>query len=164
MSACPVCIQAVDHILPLFATDAEIPLLRAQLVQESGLNPLAQSPTGPIGVSQFTRRTWAEMLPDSPPEHRVDIYHAIMAQVLYMKPLLKWAAGFATGDDVARFALAAYNAGRGAIEHTRTKAHTEGRHPELWAEVSHFLPFILGPDKASETSNYVTRIMGSIKP
>lgn len=159
MSACPICLEATDKILRLLATDSEIPLLRAQLEQESALDPLVVSPTGPVGLSQFTRSTWHEVMPTSPPEHRVDIYHAILAQVTYMRPLLHWAQTFAVPGDVPKFALAAYNAGREAIEKVKEHTFHAGLHPEIWSDVAGHLVFILGEHKTKEVVNYVKRII-----
>ena len=81
-------------------------LLAAQLYAESNFNPFAQSPAGAQGIAQFMPGT-AEALGLTDP---FDAEKAIDAQARLMSGLLKRFDG-----DVA-LALAAYNAGPGAVE------------------------------------------------
>jgi Transglycosylase SLT domain/D-alanyl-D-alanine carboxypeptidase len=81
-------------------------LLAAQLYAESGLNPFARSPAGAEGIAQFmpgTARSYGLRDPFDPVE-------AIDAQAHLMSDLLK------RFDGKVALALAAYNAGPGAVE------------------------------------------------
>ena len=79
-------------------------LLAAQLMAESNFNPFAVSPAGAQGIAQFMPGTAAAMGLDDP----FDAERAIDAQARLMAELL------AQFDSVA-LALAAYNAGPGAV-------------------------------------------------
>jgi hypothetical protein len=81
-------------------------LLAAQLYAESGFNPFAQSPAGAEGIAQFMPGTAEAYGLDDP----YDPVEAIDAQAHLMSDLLEQ-----FGGKVA-LALAAYNAGAGAVE------------------------------------------------
>ena len=81
-------------------------LLAAQLYAESGFNPFAHSPAGAEGIAQFMPGTAAAYGLDNP----YDPVAAIDAQAHLMSDLLR-----RFGGKVA-LALAAYNAGAGAVE------------------------------------------------
>jgi hypothetical protein len=80
-------------------------LLAAQLYVESGFDPLARSPSGAQGIAQFMPDTAAALGLDDP----FDPAAAIDAQAHLMRDLLRRFASVA-------LALAAYNAGAGAVE------------------------------------------------
>jgi soluble lytic murein transglycosylase-like protein len=80
-------------------------LLAAQLYVESGFDPLARSPSGAQGIAQFMPATAAALGLDDP----FDPAAAIDAQAHLMRDLLRRFASVA-------LALAAYNAGAGAVE------------------------------------------------
>ena len=91
-------------------------LLAAQLDQESGFNARAVSPVGAQGVAQFMPETWAAWGRDGNGDGRADPFDpadAIPAQAAFMCALLEQVAG--VPGDVVRLALAAYNAGPGAV-------------------------------------------------
>ncbi|WP_129661664.1 transglycosylase SLT domain-containing protein [Rothia uropygialis] len=109
-----------------------VKILAAQIEAESGWNPDAHSKAGAKGIAQFTQDTW-DVWGDGDPMNEKD---AIAAQGRYMKYLHKQADEYANSEeDVARFALAGYNAGPNAMK----KAH--------------------GVPDISETKNYVHKIM-----
>jgi soluble lytic murein transglycosylase-like protein len=81
-------------------------LLAAQLMAESNFNPYAVSPAGAAGIAQFMPGTAAMYGLDDP----FDPAQAIDAQAHLMADLLEQ-----FGGDVS-LALAAYNAGPGAVE------------------------------------------------
>jgi soluble lytic murein transglycosylase-like protein len=80
-------------------------LLAAQLMAESNFNPFAVSPAGAAGIAQFMPGTAAAYGLDDP----FDAEAAIDAQAHLMSDLLEQ-----FGD--VSLALAAYNAGPGAVE------------------------------------------------
>jgi Transglycosylase SLT domain/D-alanyl-D-alanine carboxypeptidase/Putative Flp pilus-assembly TadE/G-like len=80
-------------------------LLAAQLYVESGFDPDARSPAGAEGIAQFMPGTAAALGLDNP----FDPAAAIDAQAHLMRDLLRRFASVA-------LALAAYNAGAGAVE------------------------------------------------
>jgi len=81
-------------------------LLAAQLYAESNFNPFAQSPAGAQGIAQFMPGT-AEAYGLTDP---FDAEKAIDAQARLMSDLLQ------QFDGETALALAAYNAGPGAVE------------------------------------------------
>ena len=83
-------------------------LLAAQLYAESGFNPFARSRAGAEGIAQFMPGTAESYDLDNP----FDPVEAIDAQAHLMSDLLRQ-----FGGKVA-LALAAYNAGPGAVERT----------------------------------------------
>lgn len=99
------------------------PLIAAQIGAESGWDPSAASPAGAQGISQFMPATWAAHGLDGDGDGTADPWNpadAIWSQGHYMCQLLAGidsllAAGAVRGDRV-ELALAAYNAGTGAVE------------------------------------------------
>lgn len=101
-------------------------ILAAQLAVESDWNPRAVSPAGAQGIAQFMPTTWATWggdLDEDGTASPFDPGDAIRAQADYLCHLLDLvtAAGFGGGDPVTitSLALAAYNAGPGAVIHYR---------------------------------------------
>lgn len=97
-------------------------LIAAQVEAESGWNPTAGSHAGAQGISQFMPGTWATHGTDGDGDGRADIYNpvdAIYSQGVFMCRLVDEATahlhqGRVSGD-VVSLALAAYNAGMGAV-------------------------------------------------
>jgi surface antigen len=88
-------------------------LLAAQIEQESGWDPNAVSHVGARGLAQFMPATWAQYGQGADP---FDPEAAIVAQARYMADLYDQVGSLAANDeDRIRFALAAYNAGPGAV-------------------------------------------------
>jgi Transglycosylase SLT domain/D-alanyl-D-alanine carboxypeptidase/Putative Flp pilus-assembly TadE/G-like len=81
-------------------------LLSAQIYAESNFNPFAQSPAGAQGIAQFMPGTAQSMGLQNP----FDPEQAIDAQAHLMRDLLRRFGS-------VPLALAAYNAGAGAVEH-----------------------------------------------
>jgi hypothetical protein len=79
-------------------------LLAAQLYAESGFNPFARSPAGALGIAQFMPGTAASLGLDDP----FDARKSIDAQAHLMHDLLEQFHSY-------QLALAAYNAGSGAV-------------------------------------------------
>ena len=109
----------IDHGLPSFVPeryhdpiaraalrhDVPMNLLAAQLYAESNFNPFARSPAGAEGIAQFMPGTAAAIGLRDP----FDADQAIDAQAHLMRDLL-------TRFGTMAKALAAYNAGPGAVE------------------------------------------------
>jgi hypothetical protein len=92
-------------------------LLSAQLYAESGFNPFARSPAGALGIAQFMPGTAASYGLDNP----FDARSAIDAQAHLMHDLLEQFHSYS-------LALAAYNAGAGAVAGCRcVPPYTETR-------------------------------------
>jgi cell wall-associated NlpC family hydrolase len=96
--------------------------IAAQIDAESGWNPHAVSPTGATGISQFEPGAWARWGRDADGDGRTSPLEppdAITAQGRYMCSLAKTVSGYlgdgAVHGDVLDLALAAYNAGPGAV-------------------------------------------------
>jgi len=119
------------------------PLIAAQIEAESNWNPKAGSHAGAQGMAQFMPRTWASVGRDGDGDGKADILNpqdAIYSQGVYMCSLAsevkeRISAGKLKGD-VAQLALAAYNAGMGAVDAAG------------------------GIPQNSETQSYVPKIMG----
>ncbi|MYU57118.1 MULTISPECIES: NlpC/P60 family protein [Streptomyces] len=87
-------------------------LLAAQLYQESGWNPKAQSPANAQGIAQFIPGTWAEYGIDANGDGKKDVWDpedAIPSAASYDCDLAKYVKD-APGDATSNM-LAAYNAG-----------------------------------------------------
>jgi cell wall-associated NlpC family hydrolase len=96
--------------------------IAAQIDAESGWNPHAVSPVGAQGLTQFMPGTWARWGRDADGDGRTSPFDppdAIMAQGRYMCSLAQTVSGYladgAVQGDVLDLALAAYNAGPGAV-------------------------------------------------
>lgn len=114
-------------------------LLKAQAMQESSLDPLAESPAGAQGLCQFMPATWDEWskrlkIEDADP---FNPQHAIQCQSAYMAWLLD-----RLDSDIYK-ALAAYNWGIGNLKRVVKERG------ENWRDA---LP--------SETSDYLVKVNG----
>ncbi|HET9654478.1 MAG TPA: NlpC/P60 family protein [Kineosporiaceae bacterium] len=91
-------------------------VIAAQIEAESGWNPKAVSPVGAQGLSQFMPGTWAAWGQDVNGDGTADPFDpadAIMAQGRYDCDLARQVGGIK--GDITQLALAAYNAGPGAV-------------------------------------------------
>lgn len=127
-------------------------LWKAQLYQESRLNPLARSPVGAEGLAQFMPATWAEVskaMKWGLVDRRL-AEPAIEGGAYYMMTLRRQ---WASRDTMHQFAQASYNAGAGNIR----RAWRLCKQPESWELTTECLPQITGKH-ATETINYVRLI------
>lgn len=144
--------QATNRYLP----DTDWRLFKAQLIAESNLNPVAESPVGALGIAQFMPRTWASMARelDYPSDATpMQPGYAIPAAAYYMSRLIAiWSS---PRPDIDRYclALASYNAGIGNLLTAQGKAGGVNDYRSIIAT----LPRVTG-SHADETINYVKRI------
>lgn len=93
-------------------------LLAAQLYQESRFEPRAVSPAGARGIAQFMPETWQRWGRDLDGDGSADPFHpqeAIDAQGRLMCHLMRLAERSSVRGSPQSLALAAYNAGWGAV-------------------------------------------------
>jgi hypothetical protein len=118
-------------------------LLAAQLMAESGFNPFAVSPAGAQGIAQFMPGTAASYGLSDP----FDPVAAIDAQAHLMSDLIRQLGS-------PELALAAYNAGPGAVE----GCHCIPPYPETQAYVTRILA-LLGGAGALAVPNFEVRLV-----
>lgn len=123
-------ISAYDDLIRLHATNYGIDwrLMAAQAYQESRFDPAAKSWVGALGLFQVMPRTGAEMgfvKLEDPSE-------GVHAGVRYMAQLIDSFEKDLPFKQRVRFALAAYNAGRGHVEDARRLAQEMGLDPNRW--------------------------------
>jgi len=128
---------------------------KAQLYQESRLDPDAVSPVGARGLAQFMPGTWREVGAklgyDALSPHMVE--PAIMAGAYYMRQLRKQWSAPRPQDQRHMLAQASYNAGLGNI----LAAQKQCGGPNLYPEIIACLPDVTGRH-SEETIIYVQRI------
>jgi soluble lytic murein transglycosylase-like protein len=131
---------------------------KAQLLQESRLNPKAVSPAGAQGIAQMMPGTWPEVrrgigapADASPFEPRF----AIPGCCWYMRLMLNnWSANGRSVEDRHNLALASYNAGLGNMLAAQKRASGAVDYDTIM----HSLPYITGLRNSQETHEYVVRI------
>lgn len=129
-------------------------LWKAQLYQESRLDPRAKSPVGARGIAQFMPATWAEVakelaITDADPTNPDQ---AIVAGAYYMmEQRLFW--GKALDPDRHKLAAASYNAGAGNIR----KAWRICNETYTWVATQPCLVQVTGRHSV-ETTTYIQRI------
>lgn len=127
---------------------------KAQLWQESRLDPAAVSPVGAAGLAQFMPGTWAQVsrelrIGEASPHHDI----AISAGAYYMAKLRRQWSSPRPEDDRHRLAQASYNAGLGHILAAQRRCGNARHYPDIIA----CLPAITG-HHSRETIGYVDRI------
>jgi len=147
-----------------FGLDAPVARLAAQLQQESGWNPKAESPYAQ-GLAQFTPPTAAwlpQICPRIGPPDPWDAGWSIRAQTCYDAWLYARAPG---SGDCARWAmtLSAYNGGETARDRERVLADRAGADPDVWFhETASFRA--RGKSAWRENRDYVRRILLVLEP
>lgn len=129
---------------------------KAQLYQESKLDPNAASPVGARGLAQFMPATWNDITRQIGlgGADRGDVAAASDAGAYYMAQLRHIWSSPRSALDRQHLAEASYNAGAGSL----LKAQREcGGVPGYEAIVA-CLPAITGPQFSHETLTYVLRI------
>lgn len=132
-------------------------LYKAQLWQESKLDPDAKSPAGAVGVAQFMEQTWLEWSPKSgyAGYERTDPEASIFTGAAYMYYLIN--AWYWPRPEIDRYclAMASYNAGKGNI----IEAQSRQGNPSLYHEIIKGLDLVTG-QHSEETIGYVRNILG----
>jgi membrane-bound lytic murein transglycosylase F len=132
--------------------------LKAQYMQESGLDPHAvNKTTGAAGIAQFMPPTWRDVVKqlDFPEDAQpTDPNYAIEGGAHYMELMRHMWTAKRSEDDRRRLALAAYNCGFGHLLRAQSLA---GGAPD-YATIIAQLPRITGAANAKQTTDYVTKI------
>jgi len=127
---------------------------RAQLEQESLLNPNAISPVGAVGIAQFMPATWTDMQRElNFTGSRNNVYKSIRAGAYYNKKLRnawKWKR---PECDRRALTFASYNAGLGNI--LKSQKYCAGA--THWPQIKLCLHRVTG-EHANETTAYVDTI------
>lgn len=129
---------------------------KAQLYQESRLDPDAESPVGARGIAQFMPGSWDTITRQIGlgGADRRDARAAILAGQFYMAKLRhEWRAP-RPALDRQRLAEASYNAGLGSI----LRAQQYCRGAPLYNDIIACLPQVTGLVFSHETETYVVRI------
>jgi len=153
---------AYDNLIKSAAADylpgTDWRLIKAQLMQESRLDPFAISKAGARGIAQFMPDTWDEIT-EKMRLQGADIEspaYAIPACAYYMSELYKqWTAPRPPADRYC-LALASYNAGLKNILKAQAKAGGVNDYRAIIAALHH----VTGERNARETRDYVRRIYG----
>lgn len=129
---------------------------KAQLVQESRLDPEARSPVGASGLAQFMPGTWAQYAPalgygTLPPTAACP---AAEVGAYYMRQLQRQWSAPRPDMDRHRLAQGSYNAGVGNI----LKAQKACGGVSDWDSAAVCLPQITGKKNAAETTGYIRQI------
>ena len=129
---------------------------KAQLYQESMLDPAAISPAGAAGLAQFMPATWVDVsrqLGWSGVSPHVAKY-AIEGGAYYMAKLAQMWGANRPAAERHRLAQASYNAGTGSILAAQAKCQDA----LLWDEINPCLAGVTGQQNARQTIDYVDRI------
>jgi soluble lytic murein transglycosylase-like protein len=128
---------------------------KAQLWQESRLDPLARSPVGALGLAQFMPRTadeiWKAMGYGVVDRRLAE--PSIRAGAFYMRRLVMVWKGPRTDLSRLQLAQASYNAGAGSL----IKAQKRCGGPREYTAIVACLPMVTGRF-SRETTTYVARI------
>ena len=103
-------------------------LVASMIYQESRFNPAVEGRGGTFGLMQFTPRTAEKfgVSPESTPEEQ------IWAGVKYIKHLMSAYDSIPEEEHRIKFAIAAYNAGKGHIDDARRLAEKYDKDPDQW--------------------------------
>lgn len=131
-------------------------LWKAQLYQESRLDPNAVSPVGARGLAQFMVGTWDDILRQlgEVGADRRDAKTSIRAGAYYMAQLRHTWRSPRPEVDRQHLAQASYNAGTGSI----LKAQVRCGGSALYEEIMACLPAVTGSDFSRQTIGYAVSI------
>ncbi len=129
---------------------------KAQLYQESRLDPTVCSSVGACGLAQFMPKSWDDItkqigIRGANPH---DARPAIEAGAYYMAQLRHSWSSNRPADDRQELAQASYNAGLGNI----LKAQKLCNEAVLYKDIISCLPHVTGTEFSNQTTTYVKRI------
>ncbi len=157
----PQLITTYDDLILKAHTEFHLPfdwlLLKAQLIQESGLDPYAKSEVGAEGLAQFMPDTWLDMLHKYPRFaglKRTNPQASIFLCAAYMNYLLYQWKSPRPNVDRYNLALASYNAGLCNV----LKAQKIVKGAIDYKTIISALKFVTGAENALQSTNYVVRI------
>jgi len=122
-------------------------LLAAVSYQESHWDPQAVSSTGVKGLMMLTKGT----AKDLGVTDREAPSQSIYAGAKYLNQLRNRLPDRINEPDKTWFSLAAYNIGLGHLEDARILAQKDGANPDLWTDVSKYLPLLTKKKWYSQT-------------
>jgi soluble lytic murein transglycosylase-like protein len=157
--------SAIKSASEIYLPGTDWRLVKAQLFQESRLDPGAVSQVGAQGIAQFMPGTWADMikqmdLPKGASPFNPDL--AIPVMCYYMANLYKeWSAPRPSADRYA-LALASYNAGLGSVLNAQKLAKKMYGVSDVNAyhRIISTLHLVTGYANSRETREYVVKIFG----
>lgn len=129
-------------------------LWKAQLYQESRLDPLAVSPVGARGLAQFMPATWRDIAKELGVTAGPESVAAVDAGAYYMAKLRRTWRRERTAQQQNELAQASYNAGTGNV----LKAQAACADARMWPEIAPCFAAITGDQNARETLGYVKSI------
>lgn len=163
LRANPLKVLAYDASIKKWASfyTPEVPWYwnKAQLIQESRLDPNAKSHVGAMGLGQFMPKTWEQMQREL--NITANAYaptYNIQASAYYMRQLRNNFKKPRPEYDKHSLALASYNAGLGNI----LKAQQKGGNSLLYKPMIEALPKVTG-HHSKETRDYVNRIWNIVR-
>lgn len=143
-------------------------LMAAQCYQESTFDPQAKSWAGACGLMQIMPSTASYL--GLPQEKIYDPESNIAAAARYLGELDTKFKDVADRNERMNFILASYNGGYHHIRDAMALARRDGRNPNLWEDVSHYILLLGNPQyyrdplvkygymRGSETVDYVAKI------
>lgn len=147
--------REIEKAAKMYLPGLDWRLWKAQLYQESRLDPDAVSPVGAAGLAQFMPGTWADVSRrlkyENLSPHMAE--PSILAGAYYMATLRNQWSAKRPETDRHQLAAASYNAGLGNI----LKAQERCNDLSLYSEIIKCLPQITG-QHSEETITYVERI------
>ena len=124
-------------------------LLASIAYQESHWNPHAKSFTGVRGMMMLTNAT-AKILKVT---NRLDPKQSIVGGTRHVKQMIKSASKEVEGENRLKFALAAYNVGKGHVDDAQVLAKRLGYNQNIWSDLKQVLP-LLSKKKYYKTLKY----------
>ncbi len=144
-----------------FGVAGPVPVIAAQIMQESKFNPLARSQVGAQGLMQFmpTTATWAGQAGVDGPVQPLNPQWSIRAGVWYDRWIYDRVKTAATECDRWAFVLSSYNGGLGYV-YKRQKLSPA---PASWDATGQINPGI-HPANQRENQSYPQQILGRWQP
>lgn len=164
-------ISAYDHLFRRYAPTAGFDwrLLAAQCYQESCFDPNARSYVGACGLMQIMPATARRL--SLPQQQIFDPERNIAAAAAYIRQVSSHFADIRNSQERIKFTLAAYNCGNGHVRDAMALARKNGRDPQRWSNVAHYMMMLMQPEgyrdpvvrygymRATETVGYVENII-----